>query len=44
VKKIADPMIFNQSTGESVSYDHAARVGMEKHAKSRSLLHLDSKE
>jgi hypothetical protein len=43
VKKIADPMVFNQSTGKSVSYAHAARVGMEKHAKSRSLLHLTSK-
>jgi hypothetical protein len=43
-KKIADPMIFNQSTGKSVSYSHSARVGMEKHAKSRSLRHLTSKE
>jgi hypothetical protein len=39
MKKIADPMIFNQSTGKSVSY-----VGMENHAKSRSLLQLTSKE
>jgi hypothetical protein len=44
VKKITDPMIFNQSTGKSVSYAHAARVGMDKHAKNRSLLHLASKE
>jgi hypothetical protein len=43
VKKIADPTIFNQSTGKSVSYAHAARIGMEKHAKSRSLLLLASK-
>jgi co-chaperonin GroES (HSP10) len=44
VKKIADPMIFNQSTGESVSYAHATCMGMDSHAKSRSLLHLTSKE
>jgi hypothetical protein len=44
VKKIADPMIFNQSTGKSVSYAHSALVAMEKHAKSRSLLHLTYKE
>jgi hypothetical protein len=43
VKNIADPMIFNQSTGKSVSYAHVARVGMEKHAKSISLIHLTSK-
>jgi hypothetical protein len=44
VEKIADPMIFNHSTGKSVSYDHVARLGMENQAKSRSLLHLTSKE
>jgi hypothetical protein len=44
VKMIADPVIFNQSTGKSVSYAHAAHVGMEKHTKNRSLLHLTSKE
>jgi hypothetical protein len=44
LKNIADPMIFNQSTRKSVSYAHAARMGMEKHAKSISLLHLTSKE
>jgi hypothetical protein len=44
VKKIADLTIFNQSTGKSGSYAHAARVGMENHSKSRSLLHLTSKE
>jgi co-chaperonin GroES (HSP10) len=43
MKKIADPMIFKQSTGKSVSYADATRVGMEKHAKSRSLLNLTSK-
>jgi hypothetical protein len=43
VKKVADPEIFNQSTGKSVFYAHAARVGQEKHSKSRSLLHLTSK-
>jgi hypothetical protein len=42
VKKIADLRIFNQSTGKSGSYAHAARVGMENHSKSRSLLHLTS--
>jgi hypothetical protein len=44
VKKIADPKIFNQSAGKSVSYAHAAHLGMEKHTKSRSLLHLTSKQ
>jgi hypothetical protein len=40
VKKIADLTRANQSTGKSGSYDHAARVGMDNHSKSRSLLHL----
>jgi hypothetical protein len=44
VKKIADPKIFNQSTGKSVSYAHDARMGMEKHTKSGSLTHLTSKK
>jgi hypothetical protein len=44
VKKIADLMIFSQSTWKSVSYAHAERMGMENRAKSRSLLHLTSKE
>jgi hypothetical protein len=43
VKKISDPAIFNQSSGKSVSYAHAARVGQAKHLKSRSLRHLTSK-
>jgi hypothetical protein len=43
MKKVADPAIFNQSTGKSVSYAHAAGVGQEKHSKSKSLLHLTSK-
>jgi hypothetical protein len=43
VKKVADPAIFNQSTGKSVSYAHAARVGQDKDSKSKSLLHLTSK-
>jgi hypothetical protein len=43
MKKIADPAIFNQSTGKSVSYAHAARVGQAKHIKRRFLLHLTSK-
>jgi hypothetical protein len=30
VKKVADPEIFNQSTGKSVSYAHVARVGQEQ--------------
>jgi hypothetical protein len=33
VNKIADPTIFNQSSGKSVFYSHAARVGQEKHVK-----------
>jgi hypothetical protein len=43
VKKIADPAIFNHSSGKSVSYSHADCVCQPKHAKSRSLLHLTSK-
>jgi hypothetical protein len=43
VKKVADPEICNQSTGKSISYADEARVGQEKHNKSRSLLHLTSK-
>jgi hypothetical protein len=42
MKKIADLTIFNQSKGNSGSYAHAARVGMQNHAKSKSLLHLTS--
>jgi hypothetical protein len=42
VKKIADLTIFNQSKGKSGSYAHAARVGMQNHSKSKSLLHLTS--
>jgi hypothetical protein len=42
-EKNADPMIINQSTGKSVSYAQAARVGKEKHAKNKSLIHLTSK-
>jgi hypothetical protein len=43
VKKIADPAIFNQSSGKSVSYSHTNCVGQAKHLKIRSLLHLTSK-
>jgi hypothetical protein len=43
VKKIADPAIFNQSSGKSVSYSHTDCVGQAKHTKIRSLLHLTSK-
>jgi hypothetical protein len=43
VEKVADPAIFNQSTGKSVSYAHTARVGKEEHSKNKSLLHLTSK-
>jgi hypothetical protein len=42
VKKIADLTIFNQSKGKSGSYAHAARVGVQNHSKSKSLLHLTS--
>jgi hypothetical protein len=42
VKKIADLTIFNQSKGNSGSYAHAARVGMQNHSKCKSLLHLTS--
>jgi hypothetical protein len=31
VKKIADPAIFNQSSGKSVSITHVDLVGQEKH-------------
>jgi hypothetical protein len=43
VKKIADPAIFNQSSGKSVSCSHVDCVGQAKHLKSISLLHLTSK-
>jgi hypothetical protein len=43
VKKIADPAIFNQSSGKSVSYSHADCVGQAKNSKSRCLLRLTSK-
>jgi hypothetical protein len=43
VKKIADPAIFNQSSGKSVSYSQANCVGQTKHLKIRFLLHLTSK-
>jgi hypothetical protein len=33
VKKIADPAIFNQSSGKSISYSHADCVGQTKHLK-----------
>jgi hypothetical protein len=42
VKKIADLTIFKKSKGKSGSYAHAARVGMQNHSKSKSLLHLTS--
>jgi hypothetical protein len=42
VKKIADPAIFNQSSGKSVSYSHTDCVSQAKHLKGRSLLHLTS--
>jgi hypothetical protein len=43
VKRIADPAIFNQSSGKSVSFSHVDFVGQEKHLKRRSLLHFTSK-
>jgi hypothetical protein len=43
VKITPDHVIFNNSTGKSVSYAHTAHVGQEKHIKSKSLLHLTSK-
>jgi hypothetical protein len=43
VKKIADPAIFNQSSGKSVSFSHVDCVGQTKHSKIRSLRHLTSK-
>jgi hypothetical protein len=42
MKKIADLTIFNQSKGKSGSYAHPARVEMQNHSKSKSLLHLTS--
>jgi hypothetical protein len=42
VKKIADLTIFNQSKGNSGSYAHAARMGIQNHSKSKALLHLTS--
>jgi hypothetical protein len=42
VKKIADLTILNKSKGNIGSYAHAARVGMQNHSKSKSLLHLTS--
>jgi hypothetical protein len=42
VKNIADLTIFNQSKGNSGSYAHVARVGMQNQSKSKSLLHLTS--
>jgi hypothetical protein len=42
VKKIADLTISSQSKGKSGSYPHAARVGMQNHSKSKSLLRLTS--
>jgi hypothetical protein len=43
VKKIADPAIFNQSSGKSVSIFPRGSCGPGKTLKSRSLLHLTSK-
>jgi hypothetical protein len=43
VKKIADPAIFNQSSGKSVSIIPRGSRGPGKTLKSRSLLHLTSK-
>jgi hypothetical protein len=43
VKKIADPAIFNQSSGKSVSIFPRGSRGTGKTLKSRSLLHLTSK-
>jgi hypothetical protein len=40
LEKIADLTMFNQSRGKSGSYAHAARVGMQNHSKSKSLLYL----
>jgi hypothetical protein len=42
MNKIVDLTIFNHSTGESGSFSHAVRVGMDNHSKSRSLLNLAS--
>jgi hypothetical protein len=43
VKKIADPAIFNQSSGKSVSIFPCGSRGPGKTLNSRSLLHLTSK-
>jgi hypothetical protein len=43
VEKIADPAIFNQSPGKSVSIFPLGSCGPGKTLKSRSLLHLTSK-
>jgi hypothetical protein len=43
VEKIADPAIFNQSSGNSVSIFPRGSRGPGKTLKSRSLLHLTSK-
>jgi hypothetical protein len=43
VNKIADHAIFNQSSGNIVSYSHTDCVGQAKHAKNRSLFLLTSK-
>jgi hypothetical protein len=43
VKKIADPAIFNQSSGKSVSIFPRGSRGPGKTLKIRSLLHLTSK-
>jgi hypothetical protein len=43
VKKIADPAIFNQSSGKSVSIFPRGSSGPGKTLKIRSLLHLTSK-
>jgi hypothetical protein len=43
VKKIADPAIFNQSSGKSVSIFPRGPRGPGKTLKIRSLLHLTSK-
>jgi hypothetical protein len=43
VKKFADPAIFNQSPGKSVSIFPRGSRGPGKTLKSRSLIHLTSK-
>jgi hypothetical protein len=42
VEKVADPAIFNQSTGKSVFPARAVCARQGKHTKSKSLLHLSS--